>query len=54
MTLKERVYPAILDGSRKRRIAQGAGVQLADITQLLDRFEQNRRFATLFKKKQRF
>ena len=45
MTAKERSQPALLmDGktkaSRKRRIAQGAGVQIQDVNRLLNQFEQ--------------
>lgn len=50
MTKKERVYPRILDASRKMRVAQGAGVQVADINTLLQRFEQSQQFAKLFKR----
>lgn len=50
MTPKERCKPGILDNSRKKRIAQGAGVQLADITMLLNWFEQFQQFVRLFKK----
>lgn len=50
MTEKERMIPGILDGSRKKRIAQGAGVNTQDINQLLERFEQSKQFAKMFKK----
>ncbi len=45
MSAKERRQPALLmDGkskaSRKRRIAQGAGVQIQDVNRLLNQFEQ--------------
>lgn len=54
MTLKERRKPAVLDNSRKQRIARGAGVQPADITALLNRFEQLQQFVKLFKRFGRF
>ena len=54
MTLKERFYPKILDGSRKKRIAKGAGVALEDVNTLLQRFEQSQQYAKLFKKFGRF
>ena len=54
MTKKERVSPKILDGSRKQRIARGAGVDVADISMLLDRFEQSQQFVKIFKKTGRF
>ena len=54
MTPKERYYPKILDGSRKQRIAKGAGVKVEDINILLQRFEQSQQYAKLFKKYGRF
>ncbi len=56
MTSKERLVPKILDGSRKKRIALGAGATPADVNSLLTRFEQSQQFAKLFKKmgKKRF
>jgi signal recognition particle subunit SRP54 len=50
MTAKEKMVPQILDGSRKKRIAQGAGVNVQDINQLLQRFEQSKQFVKMFKK----
>ncbi len=38
MTKKERRNPAILDGSRRRRIAAGAGVQVQDVNRLMKQF----------------
>jgi signal recognition particle subunit SRP54 len=38
MTRRERRRPEIIDGSRKRRIAAGAGVQVQDINRLLKQF----------------
>ncbi len=38
MTLRERRVPAIIDGSRRRRIARGAGVQVQDVNRLLKQF----------------
>lgn len=49
MTKKERFYPEILNGSRKKRIARGSGVGVSDVSTLLDRFEQTKQFAKLFK-----
>lgn len=54
MTKKEKLYPKILDDSRKKRIAGGAGVSVADISQLLQRFEQSQQFVKLLKKKKYF
>ena len=38
MTKKERRNPAVLDGSRRRRIAAGAGVQVQDVNKLMKQF----------------
>ncbi len=40
MTLKERKNPAILNASRRKRIAAGAGVQVQDVNALIRQFEQ--------------
>jgi signal recognition particle subunit SRP54 len=38
MTLRERRVPGIIDGSRRRRIARGAGVQVQDVNRLMKQF----------------
>lgn len=50
MTKKEKLCPALLNGSRKQRIAQGAGVTVTHINEFLDRFEKSQQFVKLFKK----
>lgn len=40
MTLKERRVPKIIQGSRKRRIAQGSGTEIQDLNRLLKQFEK--------------
>jgi signal recognition particle subunit SRP54 len=40
MTLKERRFPDIINGSRKRRIAAGSGVQIQDVNRMLKQFQQ--------------
>lgn len=40
MTRQERKRPAVINGSRKRRIAQGSGVQVQDVNRLLKQFTQ--------------
>jgi len=40
MTPQERHSPAIIDGSRRRRIARGSGLTPQDVNQLLNRFNQ--------------
>ncbi len=54
MTKKEKLYPKILDNSRKERIAKGAGASVHDVGQLLQRFEQSQQFVKLLKKKKYF
>ncbi|MBO5490677.1 MAG: signal recognition particle protein [Desulfovibrio sp.] len=43
MTMAERHNPDILNGSRRARIAKGAGVTVAQVNQLVRQFEQMRR-----------
>ena len=40
MTPKERAKPELIKATRKKRIAQGAGVQVQDVNRLLNEFEQ--------------
>jgi len=40
MTPQERHFPAVIKGSRKRRIAAGSGVQVQDVNRLLKQFTQ--------------
>ena len=46
MTLQERRRPAVIDGSRRRRIAAGAGVQVQDVNRLLKQFDEMQRVMT--------
>lgn len=43
MTPEERAKPSILNGSRKKRIAAGAGMTVADVNKLLKGYEQTRK-----------
>jgi signal recognition particle subunit SRP54 len=43
MTPRERRTPAIIDGSRRRRIAGGSGVQVQDVNRLLKQFLEMQR-----------
>jgi signal recognition particle subunit SRP54 len=43
MTRRERRAPGIIDGSRRRRIARGAGVQVQDVNRLMKQFLQMQR-----------
>ena len=38
MTPRERRVPGVIDGSRRRRIARGAGVQVQDVNRLMKQF----------------
>jgi len=40
MTPHERLFPAVIKGSRKRRIAAGSGTQIQDVNRLLKQFTQ--------------
>jgi signal recognition particle subunit SRP54 len=40
MTKKERLFPDLIKGSRKKRIASGSGTQVQDVNQLLKQFTQ--------------
>lgn len=50
MTLKERAKPEIIKGSRKRRIAQGCGMQVQDVNRLLKQFDDMQRMMKKMKK----
>ena len=43
MTAKERRFPQLLDGSRKRRIAQGSGTRADEINTLLKQYDMMRK-----------
>ena len=51
MTRKERRFPAIIKGSRKRRIAAGSGTQVQDVNKLLKQFAQMQKMMKRMKKK---
>ena len=40
MTARERLFPALIKGSRRRRIAGGSGTQVQDVNRLLKQFAQ--------------
>ncbi|MGH9118730.1 MAG: signal recognition particle protein [Acidimicrobiales bacterium] len=42
MTLEERARPELIDGSRRRRIADGSGTQPSEVNALVDQFRQVR------------
>ncbi len=43
MTLKERRNPDIINGSRRKRIAQGCGMRVQDVNKLLKNFEESKK-----------
>ncbi len=51
MTPKERRYPAIIKGSRKRRIAAGSGTQIQDVNRLLKQHAQMQKMMKKMSKK---
>jgi signal recognition particle subunit SRP54 len=48
MTKKERRNPGLLDGSRRRRIAAGAGVQVQDVNRLMKQFMEMQKMVKSF------
>ncbi|QDJ13475.1 signal recognition particle protein [Mergibacter septicus] len=50
MTFKERQNPAIIKGSRKRRIAQGSGTQVQDLNRMLKQFDDMQRMMKKMRK----
>jgi signal recognition particle subunit SRP54 len=48
MTKKERRNPGLLDGSRRRRIAAGAGVQVQDVNRLMKQFMEMQKMMKSF------
>jgi signal recognition particle subunit SRP54 len=50
MTPQERHFPDVIKGSRKRRIAAGAGVQIQEVNRLLKQFSQMQKMMKKMKK----
>lgn len=48
MTAKERRFPALINGSRKQRIARGSGTTMQDIGKLLKQFEKMQKMLKRF------
>jgi signal recognition particle subunit SRP54 len=48
MTSRERGNPSILNGSRRKRIAQGSGTQVSDVNRLVKQFEGSRQMMKQF------
>ena len=49
MTIQERRKPALLNGSRRMRIAKGAGVKILEVNQLIKQFEQMQKLMKMMK-----
>ena len=49
MTAKERQNPDIINGSRRQRIAKGAGVSVSDVNSLLKQFSQSKEMMKMMK-----
>ncbi|HEY1765579.1 MAG TPA: signal recognition particle protein [Opitutaceae bacterium] len=49
MTVQERRKPDVLNGSRRQRIAKGAGVQISDVNQLIKQFQQMQKMMRMMK-----
>lgn len=43
MTLEERANPSLLNPSRKKRIARGAGVDISEVNRIVKQFEQSKK-----------
>ncbi|MDR2721453.1 MAG: signal recognition particle protein, partial [Coriobacteriaceae bacterium] len=54
MTKKERQRPDILNGSRRVRIAKGAGVEVTDVNQLIKKFNETKKMLKQFMPEQDF
>jgi signal recognition particle subunit SRP54 len=50
MTVKERLYPHLLDGSRRIRIAKGSGMRVQDVNDLLKRYLEAKKMIKRFTK----
>ncbi len=48
MTKKEREHPEIINGSRRKRIANGCGLNVEDVNKLLKQFEQMKKMMKQF------
>jgi signal recognition particle subunit SRP54 len=48
MTPAERTDPSILNGSRKKRIADGSGTNIQEVNKLIKQFEDMRKMMKMF------
>jgi signal recognition particle subunit SRP54 len=49
MTIQERRNPNILNGSRRTRIARGAGLRVKDLNALIKQFQQMKKMMRMMK-----
>jgi len=49
MTIQERRKPELLNGSRRQRIANGSGVKIVDVNQVIKQFEQMKKMMKLMR-----
>jgi signal recognition particle subunit SRP54 len=50
MTPHERSNPDLIDGSRRKRIAKGAGKDIQDVNQFMKQFDQMRQMMKMMNK----
>ena len=50
MTPKERSFPNVLNGSRRKRIALGSGTEVSDVNRLIKKFQQAQKMMSLMGK----
>ncbi|MCI5057304.1 MAG: signal recognition particle protein, partial [Flavobacteriales bacterium] len=51
MTVQEREQPEIINGSRRKRIASGSGVTVAEVNRLIKQFEETRKMMRVMSNK---
>ena len=50
MTAKERIYPHLIDGSRRMRIAKGSATKVQDVNELLKKYAETKKMIKKFAK----
>ncbi len=50
MTPEERTNPVILNGSRRKRIAEGSGTSVQEVNKLVKQFDETRRMMKMISK----
>jgi len=50
MTPKEREHPEIINGSRKKRIAEGSGSNIQEVNRLLKQFDESKKMMRMLSK----